>query len=206
MGTRLPRTDRVVDLTRLERAEARRRRRRLGAAVLAVLVGAGVAAAAFALTRDGSSPAGAPSGVRRLTVLLVRGGAEPLFAVVGEGAGGEPAAVVIPAATVAVLPGYGEGRLGEAARLDGAAMRIAVSNLLGAWAEHYAVLDLSRVARLAGRMGGLEVRLASGHASLTGPEIERLLDREHGDAAARWGAVLEGLLEGPVAVRPTPRS
>jgi LytR cell envelope-related transcriptional attenuator/cell envelope-related transcriptional attenuator-like protein len=79
-----------------------------------------------------------------------------------------------------------------------------VSNLLGVWAEHYAVLEPEGLAALVDRMGGIQVdllraletesgTLESGTAELTGDQVVQYLDASGPNLELYWGTVLQGL-------------
>jgi len=164
---------RTIDITRAERALARRRRRR----IISLLVLAAFGAAGAWALLPGTAPQPPPPSPQpsTLTVLLARGAPEPLVAVVGSMGDPEPAALTIPSGLAITMPGGGEGTVADATSLPAPSMRTAVSNVIGAWAEHYAVVDVrsfSRVTEAAGAGGS-----PSGRA-----------------AVERWPRILEALL------------
>jgi hypothetical protein len=69
----------------------------------------------------------------------------------------EPAALTIPSELAITMPGGGEGTVAEAASLPPPSMRTAVSNLIGAWAEHYAVVELRALPGIKGNHPGQRV-------------------------------------------------
>ena len=176
LDTRPPRT---IDITRAERGMARRRRRRITASV--ALVALVVAGGWALLPRPTLEPAPPPLRPSTLTVLLVRGGSKPLVAVVGSMGDPGPAALAIPAGIAITMPAGGEGTMADATALPAPSMRTAVSNLVGAWAEHYAVVELRALSRAAESSGLEETRTI-----LSGP-----------DATERWPGILESILAGP---------
>lgn len=192
--TRPPRAGRVVDVGRAERAIARRRARRARIALLSIIAGAVAVSIVVPALRNRLGPA-APDRLE-LAVLVVRGGPEPLIAVAGTRSGGAPAALVVPASTAALVPGHGDGTVGEAAGLDDASLRATVSNLLGVWVEHVAFVEASELpdpAAVGQALGAdvepwrasLERLLSSGTlADLVGGEAGRILGSAGGAPVA----------------------
>ncbi len=195
---------------------ARRRHRRLA-------IGAAVVAAALGLwylsSRDGGSgEAGpSPSGTAtqrpqepRMLALSVTGAPHPLMAVIGAGPPGPGAALPIPMDLNAVVPGSGEMDAVDIARLPGASMQVALSNIVGAWNEAYAVMPLKGLAAAIDREGGLTVDLprtvstnagvlGPGEVVLSGAQVRALLASPD-DASLHWDLVLGALLETPPTV------
>ena len=156
---------------RSREAERRaRRRKRAGAlAVIASLLVVAVGVWGF-LRRDTApsetdTGAGMPSTVLAIAVQGVR----PLSAVVSVGGSTAPTAVSVPEEVVFVVPGQGDMAAADAARLPGGAFRTGMSNLLGTWADHYAVFDRDSLTALVERSGGISVSLTDVFESEWGP-------------------------------------
>ena len=183
-------------------------RARIGAVVLAVVVVTGVAVWAF--TRGGDDDAepgtGAPArGPSELAVVAVRGTPNPLLAVVGTHPERPAAALVLPSGVTVVAPGQGETTIAGVAALPGESIRIATSNAIGAWADHYGVVPIDTIAAEVDELGGLSVALSepatldgtdleAGEAELTGAQVVAYLSEPGEVAAQRWAEVLEALL------------
>ncbi len=194
--------------TRVGRSEARRRSRRArmiaGVSALALAAGTG---AVWLVGSLGGKGAGASSGPSRLVVLAVRASPEPLVAVVGAGGRAAPAAIVVPDGMVVTIPGQGDGTMGQAATLPGPSLRVTVSNALGTWIDHYAVMDESGLARLIDDAGGAQIPAPQPPTGgPTGPPV--VLNGRQGvgylsiadpaERLRRWQLLLRGLLGGPV--------
>jgi hypothetical protein len=191
----------------------RRRRRRRGVVVaviaLVMLAALGTAGAVYLTSRDAPSPhpsptPEAPTGASTLIALAVRG-SPSLAAVVGS-KGSVPAAVVaLPTDMTFTVPGQGDGTIAEAADLPGTSFRVAVSNLLGRWVDHYATMDRSDIGPLVDRMGGIVVdvqqpfqvqggAIGPGTIRLSGDEVLSYLEVRGPNLELRWELVLEGLV------------
>jgi hypothetical protein len=145
-----------------------------------------------------------------LLALQVIGTANPLLAIVGtRGEDRPPAYFTVPFDLTMTVPGQGEATAAEVAGLGGQTMRVAVSNTLGVWAGHFAVLDLEGLAASVERSGGIRVlvpgtyasdagTLGPGSTDLTGEQVAALLRVRGGSAEARWAAVVQGLLRAPL--------
>jgi hypothetical protein len=160
-----------------------------------------------------SSPGAAAQDPATLAVLAIRGTDRGFVGVVGAGTD-PPAAVAFPPGTTIVVPGQGETVIDELTAGDGDTMRVGVSNAVGAWIPHYLVTDLDHLAALVERAGGLPVDLTEavtlrgqvkgpGETLLTGPQAAAYLDGAGEDAAARWTAVLQALLDARVPIAET---
>lgn len=198
--------------SRARRRESSKRRtgvRVLVGAVLALAVGV-----ALFLTiggdgspgREGPPPPGstAPDGGRsRLLVLVVRTAPQALFAVIGSGGGRRPAAVTVPAGLHLTLPGRGDTDLSSVADLPGRSLGIGISNLIGAWAPHFAVTDLAGLSAGVDAAGGVTIPPGTNlpgpsDVALTGAQLASFLTADSTDNGARWRAALTGLLAGRV--------
>jgi LytR cell envelope-related transcriptional attenuator len=205
----------VTAATRVSRGAAGRRRR--AAAVVAGV--ALVAAGAYGVSRLGDAAGGGPrspngdvrsSGPSELLVLQVVGTDDPLLAVIGAAHGGRrPAFFSVPFDLTLTVPGQGEAMAAEVAGLDPEAVRIAVSNTFGAWAEHVAVVDLDGLAAAVDRSEGIRVQvpgfyvteagnLGPGAARLTGEQVVALLSLQEEGGEARWASVVQALLRGRI--------
>jgi hypothetical protein len=199
---------------------ARRRRRHLGALVAAALVLIVVAAAAaFALTRSSSATPGKRAGPAStpqpstLLALAVRG-APSLVALIGSEGVPAPTVVSLPSDMTFTIPGQGEGSIADAASLQGSWFRVAVSNLVGSWVNHYAVMERSSLSALVDRMGGVTLDLSGpiklgkstvgpGTTTLTGAQVLRYLSIDGPNLEVRWELVLEGLVRTRPLVLPS---
>jgi hypothetical protein len=201
--------------SRVERSRKVEQRWRVQAIVAAVLV-VGLIVIAILASNNGAggsaTPAPTPStspsvaaGPSQLLALAVTGAPNALLATIGSGGGRATAALVIPPDLTVVMPGAGEMRSEQLTTLDGPSMRIGVSNVDGAWNDHYAVMDLDRLGALVDRLGGLNANLANiyqagtevlgpGETHLTGAQVIALLGERADDTASRWADVLTALL------------
>ena len=73
------------------------------------------------------------------------GAPKPLLAIVGA-AGSPPAAMGVPQGLTLEVPGAGPLTTRRVASLPGDGLQVALSNVVGAWAAHYAVTDLEHLA------------------------------------------------------------
>jgi LytR cell envelope-related transcriptional attenuator len=206
----------TVRVSRMHRYEARSRRRQLiGLAVMIALVIAG--GTWFATSRSSAPRApvvGAPSAPTTevdTLLLAVRGAAQPLLAVVGEGP--SPVAMPIPSGLRIEAPGLGQASIGDVVKLPGDPMRTVVSNAMGMWVDHYAVTDLQRLGRLAARGPGLVVTLPQavtiagrvlgpGAVTMDTPTLTSYLGASGPNLAERWDVVLTALTAAPPALHP----
>jgi hypothetical protein len=149
-----------------------------------------VATAVLVATRDRPSTTPRPVApvASGLTLLVVRGDAGSLAAVVGTTGFGGPGVLVLPREAVVTIPGQGEAPVNEALELPPRQAATAVSNLLGVWIDHVAETDASRLEALVDRVGGVEI----GGATVTGEEVVAAFT-EPGTAGAR---ALQVALEG----------
>jgi LytR cell envelope-related transcriptional attenuator len=203
--------------TRASRGAVVRRRR--AAVVLAAVVT--VAAGVYVISRLGDAAGGGDTGLApavgsrptsELLVLQVVGTEDPLLALVGSRIGDRaPSFFTVPFDLSLTAPGQGDIAATEVAALDPEAVRVAVSNTFGAWAEHVAVLDLEGLAAVVDRGGGLRVRvpgfyvtdvgdLGPGFVRLSGEQVAALLTVEDEGAEARWAAVVQALLQRPAQI------
>jgi LytR cell envelope-related transcriptional attenuator len=204
---------RATVATRVSRGAAGRRRRATAAVVGVVAVAAGV----YGLSRLGDAAGGGPTGSdpgsgsgapSELLVLQVVGTDQPLLALVGTRVDDRlPSFFTVPFDLSLTVPGQGDIAAQEVASLDPEAVRVAVSNTFGAWAEHVAVLDLEGLAAVVDHEGDLRVHLPDlfvtdagslgpGPARLSGEQIAALLAMpEEGGGEARWAAVVQALLQ-----------
>jgi hypothetical protein len=160
---------------------------------------------------DGASPSGSPepSGEAppsSLAMLQITGGPDALVAMVGSGGGRTPAVIALDPSMTFVAPGQGEVTVQDAASLPGSSLRVAVSNAFGAWASHFAVLELDGLASAVDRAGGITVDLPEGYATdagtfgpgetaLSGDQVAALLAAPTEVPMRRFVAVLEGMFE-----------
>jgi hypothetical protein len=202
--------------TRASRLDRRRREHRRRSIELLVTIVVVVLGVAYATTQiddqagagdDGSGPG--PSGQKTPALLAfsVTGAPKPLLAVVGTAAS-PPAAMGVPQGLTLEVPGAGELSTRGVAALPGPGVQVALSNVVGAWTEHYAVTDLAHLATLVDRNGGLGVQLPDpvtldtavlgpGPVRLTGIQVAALLGAPDQNTFTRWEIVLGGLLASP---------
>src|SRR4029079_6834907 len=94
------------------------------------------------------------------------------------------------------------------AALPGDGLQVALSNVVGAWADHYGVTDLEHLAVLVDRNDGLEVDLPEevtlgndvlgpGSVRMTGAQVSACLGQENQNTFTRWEVVLAGLMASP---------
>jgi hypothetical protein len=178
--------------------------------VAAVLVMAIVVTGAWAFTRGSEDEperarAASADGPSELAVLSITGTPNPLLAVVGVHEDRPPAAVVLPPGVTVVAPGQGETTTDGVAALPAGSMRVAVSNAIGTWVDHYGTIAMLDLVRSLDDQGGLAVELAepasldgaqipAGEATLTGAQVEAYLSEAGEVAPIRWAEVVDGLL------------
>jgi hypothetical protein len=154
-----------------------------------------------------SSPTPPAGRTPALLALSVTGAPKPLLAIVGT-AGSPPAAMGVPQGLALEVPGAGVLTTRRVAALPGSSVQVALSNVVGAWAAHYAVADLARLATLVDRNGGLRVELPEtvtldgevlgpGGVRMTGVQVAAFLGAENQNTFTRWEVVLAGLLASP---------
>jgi len=201
-----------VRASRLRRRERERRRRGIELLVTIVVVVLGTAYASTQVNDDGDAVGGSgrtPQTTRTqaLLALSITGAPKPLLAIVGD-AGSPPAVMSVPQGLRLAVPGAGELTTRQVADLAGPGLRVALSNLVGAWAAHYAVTDLSRLVALFDRKGGLRVQLPDpvsvgdgvlgpGDVTMTGGQVADYLGAEGQNTFTRWEIVLNGILAAP---------
>jgi hypothetical protein len=216
-------SDNETPPSRAARSRRVERRWRVQAIVVVVLVVLLVGVAAIA--SGGNDPAETPTptpttgspvveGPSQLLAFAVTGSPNALLATVGAGGGLEPAAVIIPPDLTVTMPGAGEMRSDQMRDLDGPSMQIGVSNVVGAWNDHYAIMDLERLGALVDRLGGITADLQDiypsggdvlgpGETHLTGAQVIALLQERADDTAVRWADVLSALLAAQPRLSPT---
>ena len=206
---------RVVS-SRAARSAALRRRRAAAAVVAAVLV----AAAAYGVGRLGDAAGGEAGSVggdgrarpSELLVLQVTGTRDPLIALIGTGTRARRAAFfTVPFDLTLTVPGQGEAPASSVAQLGGESVRLAVANTFGAWAKHFARVDLGGLAAAIDRTGGVLVHvpgsfatdvgtLGPGAMRLDGEQLTALLSARGAGGEARWASVVQGLLRRPLRI------
>lgn len=216
-ATRSPMTGLRPPGFRSRRFEDRRRRRVLSKVAVVALVVLLMAGGVYVFARSGSqqqaSGRGMTPGPSTMLVLVVRG-TVPLAAVIGSQGTPFPAAVSLPSDTTYMVPGQGEAEVAESALLSGETFRVATSNMMGAWAQHYAVMDREGLAAIVDRMAGLEVDLSEsvelstgaigpGPTRMTGARVQEYLAIEGPNLEFRWETMLEALLRQRVPLLPS---
>jgi LytR cell envelope-related transcriptional attenuator len=204
-----------IQPSRTDRTDASIRRRRIYALVaVIVIVAFGVAAvqiggddgAAASPSATGSASSPVASTAADLLALSVTGAPNALVAVVGTSASVSPAALILPPGMTVVVPGQGETVTEDVQALPGDSMRIGVSNAVGTWTDHFAVMDLAQLGRVVDRAGGISANLPDayplggtvlgpGKTHMTGDQVVTLLHADADDTDLRWAAVLDGLLQ-----------
>jgi LytR cell envelope-related transcriptional attenuator/LytR_cpsA_psr family len=203
-----------VQPSRADRTGASIRRRRIYAiVVLLVIAASGVVAmqldggaggaAANSPSASGASPAA--STPTDLLAFSVTGAPKALLAVVGTGSEQPPAGLILPPGMTVVVPGQGETVTEDVQALPGDSMRVGVSNTVGTWADHFAVIDLRDFGRAIDDLGGLSVNLPDaypvggtvlgpGKTHMNGNQVVALLSEDADDVDLRWASVLEAYL------------
>jgi len=121
------------------------------------------------------------------------------------GKAGGPVAISLPQKLTQVVPGMGETSLDTLGQLDGATVRIGVSNTLGVWIRHYGVASVQSIGKAVNGAGGLPMDLGRafsangdtigpGLVKLTGAQVTAFLTGPKTQAAARWGVFSRALL------------
>lgn len=203
-------------VSRLRRREREHRRRSLELLVAIVVAAAGIAYAntqtdLTASAGRGPSPSVTHGRPPSLVVLSVIGAPKPLVAVIGAG-GSPPAAMGVPQGLTIEVPGAGELATKGVATLPGPALQVAVSNLVGAWAQHYAVTDLTHLSAMVDRNGGLRVQLPQavtqgtgvigpGLVRMTGAQVAAFMGAPGADTFTRWEILLAGFLSAPPSLQ-----
>jgi len=212
--------DGPVRPSRTTRADASLRRRRMYA-IVAVLVVVAIVLA-WARLHDGATSAGSSPttsgsagpqgrGPSKLLAFSVTGAPNALLAVVGIGGGQTPAGLVLPPGMTVIVPGQGETPTEQVQALPGDSMRISVSNAVGVWATHYAVMNLNGFGDTIDGIGGLTVNLPDiytvggsvlgpGRTHMSGNQVVTFLYAKAEDTALRWSSVLEAFLKAAPAI------
>jgi LytR cell envelope-related transcriptional attenuator len=203
--------------SRVARSAARGRRRHRVAAVVAIAV---AGAGAVLLWPSGGPEPAAPSeqargtptdglGIEPTTLAIsLEGAAVPLIAVARPG-GADVPVLTVPAQMSLEIPGVGEATTDAIARQDGEGLRVALSNTVGVWIEHYLVLDMEDLGRIADAAGGVAVTLPGqvdlssgavgpGDVTLTSAQVTEYLGIDGPNAFTRWEVILPGLLNARV--------
>ncbi len=206
--------------SRTTRADASIRRRRVYAIVAVLLVV--VIVVAWTGLRDGGTSAGSSPtasdstglqgrGPSKLLAFSVTGAPSALLAVVGTGGGQPPAGLVLPPGMTVIVPGQGETPTEQVQALSGDSMRISVSNAVGVWTPHFAVMNLNGFRDTIDRVGGLTVNLPDiytvggsvlgpGRTHMSGNQVVTFLYAKAEDMALRWSSVLEAFLKAAPAI------
>lgn len=200
---------------------SRQRRRRLMSAMVGVvvlivaLVAVGVATASKPGTR--AIPVAGPTtaGPSHLVVLQVRGGLAPLAAVIGSEGTPPAGAVTLPGSMTMTVPGQGTAEVNQAARASGETFRVAASNVLGAWAQNYGVMDRAHLSAVIDRLGGIQINLPTawntgkvtlgpGSVLFSGPRVTTYLGiAPSAQLDLRWQLVLGAMLAKRVQLLPS---
>ena len=174
-----------------------------------VLVVALLVTGVWAFTRGGDAEAEGTDPTRargpsELAVLSVVGGPNPLIAVVGVHEDRPAAALVLPAGVTVVAPGQGETTIDGVAALPASSMRVAVSNAIGGWVEHYGTVEISDIAAVVEETGAVVtlaepvtldgVDFPAGEATFTADQAEAYLSEGGDVAATRWAEVVQAVL------------
>jgi hypothetical protein len=182
------------------------------AAVGWYLVGRGHDAPAVADDAGTGRPASEAS---TMLALQVNGAPAPMLAVIGAPGEGEPFVMPLSTELTITMPGQGETSMAGVAALPGDSMRVALSNMSGAWIDHFAVLSLRDVAAAVDAAGGLPVNLPAsypttagvlgpGELTMTGSQAKAFLSGATDDAGVRWEILLAAMLAEPVPLVTSP--
>lgn len=157
------------------------------------LIVAAVAAGGILLRRSGEPSRSGARGTRPSTLVLLelRSKVGPLVAVVGSSGAPPPAVLTLPGSVQMTIPGQGDGSVKDAALLPPPAATTAISNLLGAWIPHYAVIDPAHLGAVVDRAGGIQL---FGEAT-AGPEVAAALQEAGPARLLTWRETLIGLFE-----------
>ena len=158
--------------------------------LVAALATAGTGALLVVRERARSEPAPPAPSTSGLALVVVRTDRGPLPAVVGSTGFGTNGALLIPPATLVVVPGQGESTVAEALDLPPRQAATAVSNLLGVWIEDEATIAAARLAEITDGAGGLTI----GGETANGRDVVDLLIQPGADGVAAFQVVLEALL------------
>jgi hypothetical protein len=161
---------------------------------VAVLATAGTAALLVSRERSPTAQEPTPGAAAGLALVVVRTDNGPLPVVVGSTGFGTTGALVVPPATLVVVPGQGESTVGEALELPPREAATAVSNLLGVWIDDYATVDAAGVAAIVDEVGGVDI----GGDAATGQEVAQLLVEPDAGGVAALQIVLEALFAAEV--------
>jgi hypothetical protein len=156
---------------------------------VAVLATAGTAALLVARERSPTAQEPTPGAAAGLALVVVRTDNGPLPVVVGSTGFGTTGALVVPPATLVVVPGQGESTVGEALELPPREAATAVSNLLGVWIDDYATVDAAGVAAIVDELGGVDI----GGDAATGQDVAELLVEPDAGGVAALQIVLEAM-------------
>jgi hypothetical protein len=164
--------------------------RRLTLLVLvAVLATAGTGALLVARERSRTTEEPTPPTTTGLALLVVGTQNGALPAVVGSTGFGTTGALVVPPATLVVVPGQGESTVGDALELPPREAATAVSNLLGVWIDDYATVDAAGLAAIVDGGGGVGI----GGDTVNGQDVADLLVQPDAGGAAALQIVLEAM-------------
>lgn len=172
--------------------------RRLTALIIAVAVttaGTGVLLIARERARTETSSAPAASPGLALIVFSSHEGSLPV--VVGTTGSGSRGALVIPPATVLVVPGQGEATVEDALELPLRQAATAVANLLGVWIEHYATMEGDRLSEIVEENGGITI----GGDAAKGSDVAEMLAEPGSGRGAALGIVLEAMFNAGIGWR-----
>jgi len=158
--------------------------------VVAMLAAASAGVLLATRATDRSAAREAAPGVRGLSLLVVRTEAGPLAALAGSTGFDRSGALVLPTEAALTIPGQGEATVGEALELPGRKAATAVGNLLGAWVDHHATIDVGDLVALADELGGVEL---AGELR-SSEDLRPMLEEPAPGAAAGLQVVLETLL------------
>lgn len=153
---------------------------------------------------SGQGPDLAPSTL----AISLEGAPVPLIAVARPG-GADVPVLTVPVQMTLEIPGVGEGTTEAIARQDGDGLRVALSNTLGVWLDHYLVLNLKGLGRIADAAGGLSVTLPAkaelssgvvgpGAVTLTGADVREYMGAEGSSPFTKWEVILPGFLNAAV--------
>jgi hypothetical protein len=192
--------------------------------VLVVLVLLVVAAIGIVALTAGDDPAPAASAAPPapadaptpdMLALQVNGAPAPLLAVIGVPDEGTSFVMPWSSELTVVVPGQGETSTAGVAALPPASMGVALSNTMGVWIDHQAVLTLRDLGAAIDAADGVQVVLSQaypttagdvgpGQVTMTGDQARSFLAGATDDASVRWEILLTAMLADPVPLSTAP--
>ena len=160
------------------------------AGVLAIAVAAAATAVVLAGQRQEEPARAEPPTRPNLVLVVLEAEGGPFAAVVGSTGQRRHGAIVVPTELSVLLPGQGDGTVGEALGLEPRQAATTIANLLGVWVDHHVTIPGSGLAALVDRVGGIDV----GGSRLNGRAVLTFLEESGEGGASAFALVLGGLL------------